>query len=106
MPGRLGRAGCGALDPLRFLVESCARYGDVVRLGVGPWRFSLVAHPDHVRHVLLDHQKNYPRSWLYDRTNVAAGTGLVTTEGAAWRRLRRMSQPAFHQPIRSPHSSG
>jgi cytochrome P450 len=56
----------------------------------------LVAHPDHVRYILLDHQKNYPRSWLYDRTKVAAGTGLVTTEGAAWRRLRRMSQPAFH----------
>jgi cytochrome P450 len=83
-------------DPLRFLTEVRERYGDVVRLHAGPWRFHLVAHPDHVRHVLLDHQRNYPRSWLYDRTKVAAGTGLVTTEGAAWRRLRRMSQPAFH----------
>src|SRR5262249_17893500 len=79
-------------DPLRFLVEVRERYGDVVRLHTGPWRFHLVAHPDHVRHVLLDHQKNYPRSWLYNRTKLAAGTGLVTTEGAAWRRLRRMSQ--------------
>jgi cytochrome P450 len=83
-------------DPLHFLVEVRERYGDVVRLHAGPWRFHLVAHPDHVRHVLVDHQKNYPRSWLYDRTKMAAGAGLVTTEGAAWRRLRRMSQPAFH----------
>jgi cytochrome P450 len=88
--GRMGR------DPLRFLLEVRERFGDVARLDVGPWRFHLISHPDHVRHVLLDHQRNYPRSWLYDRTKVAAGTGLVTTEGGAWRRLRRMSQPAFH----------
>jgi cytochrome P450 len=54
-----------------------------------------VAHPAHVKRVLLDRQKNYPRSWVYDRTKVGPGEGLVTTEGAAWRRLRRMSQPAF-----------
>jgi cytochrome P450 len=96
IPVPVGWVGRMQRDPLRFLVEVRERYGDVVRLHAGPWRFHLVAHPDHVRHVLLDHQKNYPRSWLYERTKVAAGTGLVTTEGAAWRRLRRMSQPAFH----------
>ena len=31
---------------------------------------------------------------------MVVGEGLVTTEGAAWRRLRRMSQPAFqHERI-------
>jgi cytochrome P450 len=47
--------------------------------------------------VLLDHQRNYPRSWYYDRIKTVVGEGLVTTEGDAWRRLRRMSQPAFHR---------
>ncbi len=96
IPLPVGWVGRMQRDPLRFLLEVRERYGDVVRLDVGPWRFHLIAHPDHVRHVLLDHQKDYPRSWLYDRTRVAAGTGLVTTEGPAWRRLRRMAQPAFH----------
>jgi cytochrome P450 len=44
----------------------------------------------------VDNARNYPRSWYYGRTRVVVGTGLVTTEGAPWRRLRRMSQPAFH----------
>ena len=38
--------------------------------------------PDHVRRVLLDNARNYPRSSFYDRTKVVVGEGLVTTEGA------------------------
>jgi cytochrome P450 len=83
-------------DPLGFLLDGLRRYGDVFRYRIGPLVFHQVAHPDHVRHVLLDNQKNYPRSWYYGRTKVAVGEGLVTTEGPAWRRLRRMAQPAFH----------
>src|SRR5437763_12425920 len=83
-------------DPLGFLLDGLLRYGDVFRYQVGPLVFHQLAHPDHVKHVLLDNQKNYPRSWIYNRTKVAAGEGLVTTEGEAWRRLRRMAQPAFH----------
>jgi cytochrome P450 len=83
-------------DPLAFLLEALHRYGDVFRYQLGPWVFHQLAHPDHVKHVLLDHARNYPRSWYYDRTKVVLGEGLVTTEGTAWRRLRRMAQPAFH----------
>ncbi|HEV3166490.1 MAG TPA: cytochrome P450 [Isosphaeraceae bacterium] len=83
-------------DPLGFLLDGLLRYGDVFRYQLGPLVFHLVGHPDHVKHVLLDNQKNYPRSWYYDRTKPIVGEGLVTTEGAAWRRLRRMAQPAFH----------
>jgi cytochrome P450 len=83
-------------DPLGFLLEGRARYGDVFRYQLGPLVFHLVAHPEYVKHVLVDHARNYPRSWYYSRTKVVVGEGLVTTEGAAWRRLRRLSQPAFH----------
>jgi cytochrome P450 len=83
-------------DPLGFLLEGMRRYGDVFRYQLGPLVFHLVAHPEHVKHVLLDQARNYPRSWYYERTKVVVGEGLVTTEGAAWRRLRRMVQPAFH----------
>ncbi len=83
-------------DPLGFLLEGRQRYGDVFRYQLGPLVFHLVAHPDHVKHVLVDHAKNYPRSWYYHRTKVVVGDGLVTTEGTAWRRPRRLTQPAFH----------
>ena len=83
-------------DPLGFLCDGLRQYGDVFRFQIGPLVLHLLAHPDHVKHVLLDHAKNYPRSWHYDRVRVVVGAGLVTTEGAAWRRLRRMAQPSFH----------
>jgi cytochrome P450 len=83
-------------DPLGFLLDGLHRYGDVFRYQLGPLVFHQLAHPDHVKHVLLDNAKNYPRSWYYARAKVGAGEGLVTTEGAAWKRLRRMAQPAFH----------
>jgi cytochrome P450 len=83
-------------DPLAFSLDGMTRYGDVFRLQIGPMVFHQLAHPDHVRRVLVDNAKNYPRSWYYDRTKVVLGESLVTTDGAAWRRLRRMSQPAFH----------
>src|SRR5262249_52217440 len=83
-------------DPLGFLLDGMRRHGDVFRYRLGPWVFHLVAHPDHVHRVLVDHARNCPRSWYPRGTRVVAGEGLVTTEGAAWRRLRRMSQPAFH----------
>jgi cytochrome P450 len=82
-------------DPLGFLMESRQRYGDVFRYRIGPFLFHLVSHPDHVRHVLHDHNKNYVRSWLYQRTKEIIGNGLVSTEGEVWRRARRMIQPVF-----------
>ena len=83
-------------DLLGFFLEGHRHFGDVFRFQVGPLRFHLLAHPDHVRHVLLDNQANYKRSWAYERPKIAAGEGLVTTDGPVWRRLRRMVQPAFH----------
>ena len=77
-------------------LDAMRRHGDVFRFRLGPLLFHQVAHPDHVRRVLLDNARNYPRSSFYDRIRVVVGEGLVTTEGAPWRRLRRMSQPAFH----------
>src|SRR4051794_38568746 len=85
-------------DPLGFLLDGRRWYGDVFRFQLGPLLFHQLAHPEHVKHVLLDHARDYPRSWYYNRVRVLIGEGLVTTEGPAWRRLRRMAQPTFHHP--------
>jgi hypothetical protein len=58
-------------DPLGFLLDNHRRFGDVCRFRAWPFVIHLLAHPDHIKHVLLDHQKNYPgagpttarRSW-------------------------------------------
>src|SRR4051812_18133244 len=92
----LGATARARHDPLGFLHDGFRTHGDVFRYQVGHLVFHLLAHPDHVKYVLVDNARNYPRSWFYDRTKVIVGEGLVTTEGAPWRRLRRLSQPAFH----------
>jgi len=61
------------------------------------WRHVVVANrPDYVRHVMLDNADNYVRSALSRRLlEPGLGKGLLTTEGATWRRQRRTMAPAF-----------
>ena len=84
-------------DPRAFFMKSWEQFGDVFRYQLGPWTFHLLSHPDHVRHVLQDNYRNYPRSFHYRLTKLVIGDGLVATEGEVWRRQRRMVQPAFHE---------
>lgn len=83
-------------DPLNFMTDCRRRLGDVFRMGIGPLTFHVVAHPDHVRHVLQDNYRNYPRSRLYRRTREVIGDGMVSQDGPPWQRQRRLAQPAFH----------
>src|SRR5438045_5277161 len=83
-------------DPLDYQLRARERFGDVFRSRIGSLVHFLY-HPDHVRRVLYDHQKNYPRGWHYRLLRSLLGNGLVASEGAHWRRQRRLAQPAFHR---------
>lgn len=83
-------------DPLDYQLRARERFGDVFRSHIG-MLVHFLYHPDHVRHVLYDHQKNYPRGWHYRLLRNLLGNGLVASEGAFWRRQRRLTQPAFHR---------
>jgi cytochrome P450 len=84
-------------DPLAFVAALARDYGDVVRLGMGPVSVYLVHHPDGVKHVLQDNNQNYVKGPVIARVKVLIGEGLFTSEGAFWRRQRRLAQPAFHR---------
>src|SRR5258707_1742864 len=59
--------------------------------------FLMVAHPDGVKHVLLDNSANYVKSSQAQRQlKPALGNGLVTAEGASWRFQRRTTAPMLH----------
>jgi cytochrome P450 len=100
-PGPAGLPVLGSLrpfqkDPLGFLLALQRDYGDVARFRMGPRLAHLVSRPEWVRHVLATNQENYGKSVLYRRLEPTLGKGLLTSDGAFWRRQRRLAEPAFH----------
>jgi len=60
--------------------------------------FALVNEPEWIRHVLVTHHENYGKGRLNRQIlRPALGDGLLTSEGAFWRRQRRIAAPAFQQ---------
>ena len=84
-------------DPLTFYRSIAEQYGDVVCYRSAPEPAYLVNHPDYIRHVLVDNNRNYSKATYSNQIfNKVVGEGLLTAEGETWRRQRRMTQPAFH----------
>jgi enediyne biosynthesis protein E7 len=83
---------------LSFLQELRERYGDLVTLPtvVGSW--TLVFHPDGVRHVLQENHFNYRKGGVSNQAlSLTLGNGLLTNNGDSWRQQRRLIQPLFHR---------
>lgn len=56
----------------------------------------LVNKPEYIEQVLLTNQSNYAKSQFVQRLlGPLLGKGLLTSEGALWRRQRRFAAPAF-----------
>ena len=78
-----------------------ARFGDVYRIfapGRGVYNY-VINHPTDVKRVLLSNHRNYTKGEGMDRVKILLGNGIMTSEGAFWRRQRRMMQPAFHRRV-------
>lgn len=83
-------------DPLRFLAETAAEWGDVAALRIGPRRACLIRHPDDVARVMHAPEESYDKRVApVERLGAVLGRGLVTSSGALWRRQRRLIRPAF-----------
>ncbi len=84
-------------NPLRFFQNIALEYGDIVCYRPAPEPAYLINHPNYIRHVLVDNNKNYTKDTYSNRLfSKVVGAGLLTTEGDHWRQQRRMMQPAFH----------
>jgi cytochrome P450 len=84
-------------DPLSFLERVHRGHGDVAHFRFGPRRFYLLAHPEHVREVLVVQHRGFIKSLALQRSRVLLGEGLLTSEGDHHLRQRRLAQPAFHR---------
>jgi cytochrome P450 len=83
-------------DPLAFLMRISRRYGDVVRFALPGQTVLLLNHPDAIEEALKTQSDNLHKDDFTRRLSIAVGQGLLTSEGAHWRRQRKLAQPAFH----------
>lgn len=84
------------LDFLGFWREAHERHGDIVYVKFGHVDYYALRHPEQIREVLVEKAHAFVR-WERHVEVLAQlhGQSLLITEGAQWRRQRRMLQPAF-----------
>ena len=82
-------------DPIDYCMQAQRRFGDVVRLPVGPGSVYLIVHPDDVEQVLVHQNRNHHKGRLFKRTDVLFGNGLVLNDGDDWHGQRRLMRPVF-----------
>jgi len=79
------------------LFSTMAQAGDVSRIRIGPQPVVQLLHPDDIRRVLVEEQRNFTKGRALERTESLLGKGLLTSEDPLHRRQRRLMQPAFHR---------
>ncbi|MGE3967933.1 MAG: cytochrome P450 [Dongiaceae bacterium] len=89
-------------DPIGFFSETALRYGAVARFSIAGRDVIVVADPDVARQVLHQNAARYRKNFGALRDLI--GQGVLTAEGALWRRLRELEQPVF-RPSRMPDSA-
>jgi cytochrome P450 len=91
----------GSDESLVRLQDYFAKFGDLYRVFAparGVFNY-VINHPNDIKRVLLTNHRNYTKGEGMDRVKILLGNGIMTSEGAFWRRQRRMLQPAFHRRV-------
>lgn len=85
-------------DPIGMLLRARSSLGDIVRLKLWWVTAHLLAHPEHIQHVLQKKPSQYDKDLEpLRRMRPILGNGMVTADGASWERQRQVARPAFHQ---------
>jgi len=85
-------------ETLGLMLRWFREFGSIYCVRAPDGKCTWVIHdPDDVRRVLVANHRNYTKGLGLDRVRLLLGQGIMTSEGALWRRQRRMVQPAFHR---------
>ena len=84
-------------DPVGFLTDAAARYGDLVYFRAAHQHMYFLNSPALVQEALVTKNSAFIKSRILQRAKSLLGEGLLTNEGASHLRQRRLVQPAFHR---------
>ena len=84
-------------DSLGFLTRTARDHGDVVRIRLGLSTYYVLNHPALVEEALRSHASDVIKDRMTRMIIPILGQGLVTSEGAFWRRQRKLAMPAFQR---------
>lgn len=84
-------------NPIKFLTNIAEQYGEIAYFKLGPQPVFLLNNPEHIRDVLITHNKSFMKGEGLQRAKRLLGEGLLTSEGEFHLRQRRLAQPAFHR---------
>jgi cytochrome P450 len=93
----LGQVRAFRRNPLEYLAWQHQQFGDFSRFRLLNAQAYLLAHPDYIRDLLLQHAGVTVKSMALQRAKSLLGEGLLTSEPPLHTRQRRLMQPAFHQ---------
>ncbi len=99
-PGPTGLPVVGSLlamdgDPLTFMTHVARTFGDVASFRIGGTSFVLVSHPALAEELLVQHRDHTIKDSVTRGLDDVLGQGLLTSDGAHWKRQRRRIAPSF-----------
>ncbi|EDM76310.1 Cytochrome P450 [Plesiocystis pacifica SIR-1] len=83
---------------LETLLDWQRRFGELYTINMGPLPgFQAVADLEMVDTILVKERARFKKAAMYDGLALMTGRGLVTNEGAHWKKQRRLANPAFRR---------
>jgi cytochrome P450 len=83
-------------DKLGFFARCQRDHGDIVATNFAGWPTLLVSDMPAIERILVTEQHRFVKnSLVWRQTRALFGAGLLTSEGALWRRQRSLAAPSF-----------
>jgi cytochrome P450 len=91
----IGNIPLAGTAPLNTFRRWAAEYGDIFYYRAAWLHVYFLNRPDLIEYVLVRNPQNFLKDRVIQNSRWLLGTGLLTAEGDAWKRKRRLTQPAF-----------